>query len=227
MKTRTIVLTTLVVVCAVTRLPAQTGQHRDHDRAHLPHLEHRFDDPERLARSFDDPSRDEWQLPARVLEVLDVQPGQRVADIGAGTGYFTIKLARSTDARVVYAVDVEPSMVEYLRERADGEGLQNVITVLAEADQTNLPQPVDVVLIVNTYHHLPDRGAYFSALRSLMTPSARLAIIDYRKDAPSGPPVEFRFTPEEIGHELAQAGFDLRAVHDFLPRQHFLVFEAR
>ncbi len=118
-------------------------------------------------------------------------------------------------------------MVEYLRERADGEGLQNVVTVLAEPDQTNLPEPVDVVLIVNTYHHLPDRGAYFSALRSLMTPSARLAVIDYRKDAPSGPPVEFRFAPEEIGRELAQAGFDLLAAHDFLPRQHFLVFEAR
>ena len=159
--------------------------------------------------------------------MLDLQPGQRVADIGAGTGYFTVRLASSTEAATVYAVDVEPSMVDYIRQRADREGLHNVVAVLGEPHQTNLPEPVDLVLVVNTYHHLPDRPAYFSALKDVMTPHARLAIIDYRKDSPSGPPVEFRFTPDEIRGELSQAGFALLEAHDFLPRQHFLVFEAQ
>jgi predicted methyltransferase len=81
-----------------------------------------------------------------------------------------------------------------------------------------------VVLIVDTYHHIPDRPAYFRELRKAMKPSGRLAIIDFRKGAPSGPPEHFRLTPDQITGELEQAGFRLQAQHDFLPRQHFLVY---
>ena len=192
------------------------------------HMEHRFDDPERYARMFDDPARDEWQMPERVIAALGIAPGESVADIGAGTGYFTVRLARQTPARAVFAVDIEPAMVDYVRRRAADAGLDQVVGVVAEPDSANLPEPVDVVLIVNTFHHLPDRVAYFTALRDRMTAGARLAIIDPRKGAPGGgPPDEFRFTPEEIGDELGRAGFELLARHDFLPRQSFLVYRQR
>ena len=87
------------------------------------HMEHRFDNPKQSAKSFDDPARDAWQMPDRVIQALGLRPGQIVADIGAGTGYFTVRLAKSPAAPKVYAVDIEPSMVSYLKERAGQEQL--------------------------------------------------------------------------------------------------------
>ena len=188
------------------------------------HMEHRFDNAEEWAKSFDDPARDEWQMPAKVIEALQLTPGLNVADIGAGTGYFTMRLAKSPAAPTVFAVDIEKGMIEHIQQRAMHDGLKNIVGVLAASDRTNLPEPVDLVLIVDTYHHIPNRVAYFTALRAQMKPGARLAIIDFRKDAPAGPPVEFRFTSEQIGAELAKAGFALQATHEFLPRQMFLVY---
>jgi ubiquinone/menaquinone biosynthesis C-methylase UbiE len=190
------------------------------------HMEHRFDDAERYAKSFDDPARDAWQMPDRVIEALAIPRAQSVADIGAGTGYFSVRLARSAAAPTVYAVDIERSMVDYLRQRAAKEGLKNVTPVQATADRSMLPQPVDLVLIVDTYHHIPNRAAYFRELKKSMKPGARLAIIDFKRDAPEGPPVEFRFTPQQVETELAPAGFHVVARHDFLPRQYFLVLQA-
>ena len=188
------------------------------------HMEHRFDNPEQYAKSFDDPARDEWQMPGRVIDTLALAPGQVVADIGAGTGYFTVRLANAAARPKVYAVDIEKSMVEYVQQRAAKEGLKNVFGVQSRADGASLPEPVDVVLIVDTYHHIPNRPAYFRELRKSMKPTGRLAIIDFRKGAPSGPPEHFRFTPDQIAEELKQAGFRLQAQHDFLPRQLFLVY---
>ena len=96
--------------------------------------------------------------------------------------------------------------------------------VLAGADRTNLPEAVDMVLVVDTFHHIPNRVPYFTALKARMKPGARLAVIDFRKGAASGPPEEFRFTPDQIGAELAKAGFSVQASHDFLPQQIFLVY---
>ena len=189
------------------------------------HLEHRFEDPEQAARGFDDPARDAWQMPDRVIEALGLAPGQAVADLGAGTGYFTVRLARSKAAPLVYAVEVETPIVQYVRERAAREGLANIVAVQTPAERAELPAPVDVVLVVNTYHHLPDRVKYFSDLRRLLKPAARLAVVDYRKGVPDGPPDEFRFSPEQISEELAGAGFLLKAQYEFLPRQIFLVYQ--
>ena len=188
------------------------------------HMEHRFDDPERYAKSFDDPARDSWQMPTRVIEALKLSPNASVADIGAGTGYFSVRLAKAVPRGIVYPVDVEPSMLEHIRKRAIGEHLQNVVTVHAISKSPNLPKPVDLVLVVDTYHHLPSRPTYFRELAKSLTAGGRVAIIDFRKDSPEGPPPEFRFEADHIIGEMKQAGYRLDARHDFLPRQHFLVF---
>ena len=214
----------LTLVCLALP-PAASAQHKP--EAHGQHLEHRFDDAGKWAKEFDDPARDAWQMPDRVIDALALTGGESVADIGAGTGYFTTRLAKAAAKPKVYAVDIEKSMLEHIRKRAAHEGLANVTTVLAGPLATNLPEPVDVVLVVDTYHHIPNRPAYFTALKEKMKPGGRLAIVDFRKDAPSGPPKEFRFTPEQISSELEQAGFRLQTTHDFLPRQIFLIYTAR
>jgi len=203
---------------------AAFGQAPKQEKAHADHMEHHFD-PEASARTFDDPARDAWQLPDRVIAALNLKPGQVVADIGSGTGYFTVRLAKSPAAPKVYGADIEPAMVTYLRQRAAKEGLGNVIAVEAAADTPHLPEPVDVVLIVDTYHHIGDRETYFRKLRSSLKPGGRLAIIDFKPDSPEGPPQEFRFPPEKFQAEMSAAGYRLAQQFDFLPRQNFLVFE--
>jgi SAM-dependent methyltransferase len=135
----------LLLVAAVA-----LAQSKGQEKAHGDHMEHRFDNPEQLAKGFDDPARDAWKLPDRVLAALDLKQGQIVADIGSGTGYFTVRLAKLKTVSKVYAADVEPSMAAYVRKRAAAEGLTNVIALQATADTPNLPEPVDLVLIVNT-----------------------------------------------------------------------------
>ena len=191
------------------------------------HMQHRFDDPARLAKSFDDPKRDAWQMPDRVIAALRLDPAHAVADVGAGTGYFSMRLAKAVPNGVVYAVDIEPNMVAHLKTRAAGEKLTNVTPVLGSATSPNVPKPVDLILVVDTYHHIGNRPEYFRALQSQLTPAGRIAIIDFRKDAPEGPPAHFRFTPEQIQKEMAEAGYALTGQHDFLPRQHFLIFGRR
>jgi len=217
MFTRTLLV---FILAASSPVPGFAQQHQP---GKPDHMQHKFDDPERFAKSFDDPSRDAWQMPARVIEALQLTAGMKVADIGAGTGYFTSRFARVPGVSV-WAVDIEPKMVEYLTRRAATEKLANVTAVLAGATGPNLPEPMDLIVVVDTYHHLPDRPAYFRALRASLRPGGRIAIIDFRKSSPEGPPAHFRFTPEQIEGEMTQAGYRLDATHDFLPRQHFLVF---
>ena len=207
-----------MVAAALVQLAAQQPQ-----PAKPGHMDHKFDDPARYAKSFDDPAREAWQMPARVIDALQLKSGMRVADIGAGTGYFSTRLARVPGVSV-FAVDIEPKMIDYLKQRAQKEQLSNVTAVLAGAASPNLPEPVDVILIVDTYHHLPNRPAYFRELKKSLKPGGRIAIVDFRKEAPDGPPAHFRFTPQQIQDEMKQAGYELQSSHDFLPRQHFLIF---
>ena len=200
------------------------AQSKEPEKVHADHMEHHFD-PKESAKSFDDPSRDTWQLPDRVIAALGLKRGQIVADIGAGTGYFSVRLAKSDAAPKVYAVDIEPQMVSYLRERAAKEGLNNVTAIQAAPDQPNLPEPVDLVLIVDTYHHIGDREVYFRKLAKSIKPGGRVAIIDFKPDSPEGPPKEFRFALEKFKSEMGKAGYKLAEQHDFLPRQQFLVFQ--
>lgn len=188
------------------------------------HMDHHFD-PKSSAKSFDDPSRDAWQMPDRVIAALALKPGEAVADIGSGTGYFAVRLAKSAAALKVYGADIEPEMVNYLRDRAAKEGLKNVIPVQAAADSPNLPEAVDVALIVDTYHHIRDRENYFRKLAKSLKPGGRIAIIDFKPDSPEGPPKEFRFSPDKFKAEMSKAGYRLAAQYDFLPRQNFLIFE--
>jgi SAM-dependent methyltransferase len=188
---------------------------------------HSFGNAETWAKEFDDPARDAWQKPDEILAALQLAPTARVADIGAGTGYFSVRIAKRVPNGKVFAVDIEPDMLRYLGERAHREHLHVLQPVLASANSPNLPEPVDVALLVDTYHHIDDRVTYFSRLKSSLLPGGRLAIVDFKTDAPEGPPPQIRIPPEKVIAELEQAGYALVAKHDFLPVQYFLVLKVR
>lgn len=190
-----------------------------------PGMHHSFGNAEEWAKQFDDPNRDAWQEPDKVLDALQLTPNAIVADLGAGTGYFSVRLAKRVPQGKVFAVDIEPDMLRYLDERKHRDRLHVLQPVQASADAANLPEPVDLVLVVDTYHHIDNRTAYFAKLGQSLRPGGRLAIIDYKIDAPEGPPPEFRMPPEKVAAEVEAAGYQLVATHPFLPRQYFLVFQ--
>jgi SAM-dependent methyltransferase len=163
----------------------------------------------------------------RYLDALQLPRTAYVADIGAGTGYFSVRIAKRVPDGAVFAVDIEADMLRYLGERGHREHLHVLRPVQASTDNPNLPEPVDVALIVDTYHHIDDRVAYFFRLKSSLRPGGRLAIVDFKTDAPEGPPPERRIPPEKVIAELEQAGYALVGRHDFLARQYFLVFQVQ
>jgi arsenite methyltransferase len=177
--------------------------------------------------SYEGGARDEWQQPERVISALGIRSGDRVADLGSGSGYFTLRLARAVgpDGKV-YAVDVDEEMNEYLRQRVAQEGVANVEVILGRFEDPLLPDGgVDLVLVVDTYHHLNDRPAYFRNLRRDLAPGGRVAVIDF--DGRKGWFVRLigHITPrEELVREMAEAGYDVAEEFDFIDRQLFVIF---
>ncbi|MGH0037663.1 MAG: class I SAM-dependent methyltransferase [Myxococcota bacterium] len=170
--------------------------------------------------------RDEWQMPDRVIAALAIPPGSRVADIGAGGGYFTFPLADAVGPEGrVYAVDIDTEMLDYIATRAQEEGRSNVETRVAGAQDANLPDAsIDLVFTSNTYHHLSDRVAYFRRLRSDLALGGRVAIVEFEETGWFSRWFGHNTDPEIIRQELADAGYTLLAAHDFLPRQSFTLY---
>jgi len=196
--------------------------------AQAPHThEHSFAGAEHWAKVFDDPARDAWQKPHEVIQALQLAPHSVVADIGAGTGYFAVRLAHMTPKGRVYAVDIEPDMVKYLGERAQKSGVANLTPVLGAPDDPKLPAKVDLVLMVDVYHHIGARTDYFRKLAASLKPGGTVAIIDFTKDSPVGPPPATRLSAQEVRSEMERAGYVPVREHTFLPNQYFLVFRPR
>lgn len=197
------------------------GHHGDHGHDGAT-VHRRFDDAARAERMFEDAARDAWQVPDRVLELLALAPDARVADVGAATGYFPVRFARAVPRGVVYGVDIEPTLVNYLNLRARREGLTNLVALVCRPDDPCLPEPVDLAFVCDTYHHIDDRVAYFRSLRDALRPGGRLVIVDYRP-GPWGPPDELKITAAQVTDELERAGY-ARVQAEELPRQYLLVF---
>ncbi|HXV09770.1 MAG TPA: class I SAM-dependent methyltransferase [Burkholderiales bacterium] len=210
--------TALVISTLAALLPGTAA-------AQTPHThQHSFSGAEQWAHIFDDPKRDAWQKPHEVIQALKLKPDAVIADIGSGTGYFAARFANMVPKGRVYGVDTEPDMVKYLANRAQREGLKNVTAIAGTPDDPRLPEKTDLIILVDVYHHIENRGPYFSRLQNLLKPGGRLAVIDFRMDSPEGPPVSARIAPERVKAELAGAGYSLTQEHSFLPNQYFLIF---
>ena len=175
---------------------------------------------------YEGPGRGDWQKPTEVVAALGLEPGDVVADLGSGGGYFTYPMAEAVgETGRVYAVDVDESLLAYVASQSKKRGLPQVETILAPEDGLGLPDgSVDLIFLSNVFHHLPDQVEYFRKARTTLRSSGRIAVIEVSKDSfPSGhatPPDEIRSKFEDAGYELAQR-------HEFLERQSFQIFVVR
>ena len=193
------------------------------------HAGHSFSDVDRFVKMFEDPARAEWQKPAEVVAALHIRAGSAVADIGSGSGYFSLPFARAVEpGGKVYAVDIEPGMIEHIRKRADAEKAPSIQAILAAPDDAKLPPgSSDLVFICDTWHHVGDRVAYLRRLKPALRPGARIVDVDFdKRPMPVGPPPDMKLSRAQVIDEFREAGFVLAAEHTFLPYQYFLVFEA-
>ncbi len=171
--------------------------------------------------------RDEWQQPDRVMDALGIADGSRVADLGAGGGWFTERLARRVGPNgIVYAEDIQPAMIDAIKRRKNSRSLTNVHPILGTTDDPQLPDSLHAVLMVDTYPQLPNPVNLLKHVARALAPNGTLGVVDFKPDGGGGPgpPREERLDPRVIVRDAATAGLKLRRHETFLRYQYLLVF---
>lgn len=215
-----------------------TGHHHDHghdDAHHAEHavdtehhgqgMHHRFDDPERWSKVFDNPERDAWQKPDEVVSLMKIEPGMTVADIGAGTGYFLGRLAKAVgpEGRVL-GLDIEEKLVAHMNARAKEAGWTTVEARVVSPSDPGLPaKSVDRILIVDTWHHISDRPQYAAKLAAALKPGGELHIVDFEPDSERGPSREHKLAKDAVVNELTEGGLTVEIIEETLPDQYIVV----
>jgi len=204
---------------------AQDAVKRDDHQMHRLH-----NDPKAYIGALEDPQRDAYQKPHEVVHALGLKPGEIIADIGAGSGYFTFHLARHVGEKgKVYAVDVSPDMILHINRRIREQKAHNVVTVLADPDDPLLPdQSVNRFFICDVWHHIENQTKYLTLMKKMLKPGGEVVIIDFhKKEFPVGPPMKMKIAREDVIKRLESNGYRLTKEHTFLPYQYFLVFVPR
>jgi ubiquinone/menaquinone biosynthesis C-methylase UbiE len=216
----TLALALLASSCAARHNP---GHH------HPARLGHAADDEfAHFVKRMDSPKRAAWQKPDELVAALRLAPGARVADIGAGTGYFTFRLARAVGpSGKVYAVEVDPRMAAILRERREKAGFSQVEVVLTGGGPGLADASVHLAFICDTYHHIGERAAWLRKLKRALRPGGRVVNVDFHDGPlPVGPPPDHKVPEKIVREEFARAGFRLVQEIKILPYQYVLVYEA-
>jgi ubiquinone/menaquinone biosynthesis C-methylase UbiE len=182
-------------------------------------------DPQQYRQTLENPDRVAALQVDKVIGTLAMTPGMRVADLGAGSGVFTIPIARAVGATgVVYAIDIDSGLLAIVDDKARAAGLANVRTVVAGAADPRLPEPVDVLFICDTMHHLPDQAAYVKPAKSWLRPGGRVVVIDFAPGKwPAGHDT-FTITPAQVDGWMTTAGLQRVAEYDFLASNFFRVY---
>jgi SAM-dependent methyltransferase len=197
---------------------AKQGKMPDHLRP--------FEDVEKYIAFLERPERDSWQHPDLVVSALGLDGKETVADLGAGSGYFSFRFAAALPEGKVVSSDVEPEMVRHMHHKAMTAGMRNLQVVLGKADEPGLPPGTDLVFMCDVLHHVPDRNAWLGKLVAQMPSGARLALIEFREGKlPEGPPEHMKIPRGELIDSLTRAGLRLETeMSKLLPYQYFLVF---
>jgi len=190
-----------------------------------PHARHSFENAELWSKRFDAPGRKDWQKPEEVIELMEIEPGMTVADIGAGTGYFLGYLSNAVGVHgTVLGLDVEANLVDFMTDRAKREGWPNVEVRTVQPDDPGLhASTVDRILIVNTWHHINDRERYSRKLYDALTPGGAILVVDFTHQSSHGPPVSQRLRPEKVMAELQVGGLEVEILKESLPDQYIVV----
>lgn len=177
---------------------------------------------------LENPQRDAEQKPDQVIATLDLSEGETVADIGAGSGYFSFRFAQEVgNSGRVYAVDISSDMIVHMNRRIRDLKLKNIVTVLSVPDDPLLAEAsIDHFFICNTWHHIHNRSQYLVLMKNMLKPEGRIIIVDYfKKQLPVGPPPQMKLAREDVIEQMKSGGFTLSQEHTFLPYQYFLIFE--
>ena len=214
----------LILVLLVFPLTACTVT--NHQKQDTPATQQRFDDIKFWVKIFEDPERDKWQKPKEVVNAMNLKPGYNIADIGAGTGYFTRHFAVAVGpSGSALGLDIEHSMVKYMKEDAGKLNLKNYEARIVKTDDPELePGSVDVVFLCNTYHHIENRVEYFRKVTKSLRENGRVVVVDFYKDMDFGPPRDHKLAKKIVIEEMNQAGYRLIKTHGFLQYQYFLEF---
>lgn len=226
----------LAVVVLLFLSGCSRGEHHEHHGSDSRHGHHHGGDTtaanqymhamsfDSLVKRFDAQGRADWQRPDEVLAKMEPLAGKTVADIGAGTGYFSFRLAER--AEQVIAIDIDPRFIRYIEEKRDSLGLDNLVARKTTPNTPGLQaEEVDYVLMVNTYHHIDDRPLYMALLRKGLKPGGAFWVVDFKGGKlPVGPPARMKISAEAAQAELAEAGFDTFELDTtLLPHQYILV----
>jgi arsenite methyltransferase len=173
-----------------------------------------------------DPSRDEWQKPDQVIEALWLKEGQTVADVGAGAGYFTTKLAGAVGPKgVVYATDSIPELLTLVAQRSTESGMPNVRIIESTLQDPQLPyKSTDLAFVCNNLSRVDYVYTFFDNLRHGLKTGGRIAVIDWKKNSKMGPDPKLRMDQKQVQQIVEGLGFRLIKQYDFLPHQYFMVF---
>lgn len=216
----TLLLSALLILPVA--VPAQEPVKRDEHQMHRLHR-----DPKAYIGALEDPQRDAYQKPQEVVNALRLKPGELIADIGAGSGYFTFRLAHHVgDKGKVYAVDVSPDMILHINRRIRELKVNNVVSILADPGDPLLSDAsVNRFFFSNSWHHIENQRKYLSLIQRMLKPDGEVVMIDFhKKELPVGPPMKMKIAREDLIKQMESAGFRPAKEHTFLPYQYFLVF---
>ena len=222
---RKTVLLAISLVAGALVPPDLSGQDDVKRDSHEMHRVHA--DPKAYIGVLDDPKRDAYQKPHEVMTALNLKPGEVIADIGAGSGYFTFRIAHHVGANgKVFAVDVSPDMIRHVNRRIRELKTTNVVSILADpGDPLLAEQSINRFFICNVWHHVENPTKYLATMKSMLKPGGAIVMIDFhKKELPFGPPVHMKIGREDLIKQMETNGFRLTKEHTFLPYQYFLVF---
>jgi ubiquinone/menaquinone biosynthesis C-methylase UbiE len=183
-------------------------------------------DPKAYREVLENPDRLATLQVEKVMAALAVKAGMRIADLGAGSGIFSIPLARATGPTgLVYAVDIDPGMLAFVSEKAQAASLTNIKNVVAGEMESRIPEPVDLIFICDVMHHLPKQAEYVKQFGALLRPDGRVVVIDFAEGKWPAGHESFTITPAQVDGWMRGAGFALVTAHDFLPTNFFRVYQ--